>query len=149
MTATPHDVLTSYGLHELADWAENPGIAPCLRAAVDQCTGALPCDQCDMPAADALRPVALRRVDPPFVAITLRWLHDDGERALLDRDFAIWAQSLLASGEEFSYDDFATIDACPLPPPAPLSLAGSGFLAGSGPPDPAMRPAGLQMFVKC
>ena len=28
MTASPHDVLTSYGLYELADWAENPGIAP-------------------------------------------------------------------------------------------------------------------------
>ena len=28
MTATPHDVLTSYGLYELADWAENLGLAP-------------------------------------------------------------------------------------------------------------------------
>ena len=105
--------------------------------------------QCDMLAADALRPVALRRVAPPFAAITLLWLHNNGERALLDRDFGVWAQGLLASGEEFSYDDFAAIDVCPLPPSAPLSLVGSGFLAGSLPPDPAMRPAGAQQFVKC
>ena len=36
-----------------------------------------------MPATDALRPVALRRVAPPLAAVTLRWLCDDGERALL------------------------------------------------------------------
>jgi hypothetical protein len=104
-----------------------------------------------MPAADALRPIALRRVAPPFAAITLRWLHDDGERALLDRDFGMWAQSLLASGGEFSYDDFAAIDAsrCPLPPPVPLSLAGSGFLAGSALPDPAVRPVDTQVLVQC
>jgi hypothetical protein len=28
MTATPHDVLRQHGLYELADWAENPAIAP-------------------------------------------------------------------------------------------------------------------------
>ena len=28
MTASPHDVLRQYGLYDLADWAENPGLAP-------------------------------------------------------------------------------------------------------------------------
>ena len=28
MTASPHDVLTSYGLYDPADWAENPAFAP-------------------------------------------------------------------------------------------------------------------------
>ena len=45
--------------------------------------------QCDMPAVNALQPVALRRVAPVFAAVTLRWLHDGGERALLDHDFGV------------------------------------------------------------
>ena len=105
--------------------------------------------QCDMPAVNALHPVALRRVAPMFAAVTLRWLHDDGERALLDHDFGVWAQSLLAPGGESSYDDFAAVDACPLPPPAPHSLAGSGFLAESGPPRPVAHPADEWAFVEC
>ena len=28
MTASPHDVLRQHGLYDLADWAENPGLAP-------------------------------------------------------------------------------------------------------------------------
>ena len=103
----------------------------------------------NMPAADALRPVALRRVIPPLAAITLRWLHDDGERTLLRCDFGVWAQSLLVSGEAFSYNDFTAVDACPLPPPAPLSLAGAGFLAGSVPSEHTARPAGMQEFLFC
>ena len=103
----------------------------------------------DMLAADALQPVALHRMAPLFAAITLRWLHRDGERALLDRDFGTWAQSLLVPGGELSYDDFAAVDACPLPPSAPPSLAGSGFLAGSAPPDPAVRTADARQFVEC
>ena len=51
-----------------------------------------------MPAVVALRPVALRRVALLFAAITLRWLHDDGERALFNRDLGVWAQSLPAPG---------------------------------------------------
>ena len=105
--------------------------------------------QCDMPAVNALHPVALRRVAPMFAAVTLRWLNDDGERALLDHDFGVWAQSLLAPGGESSYDDFAAVDACPLPPLAPHSLAGSGFLAESGPPRPVAHPADEWAFVEC
>ena len=49
--------------------------------------------QCDMPAVNALQPVALayvlRRVAPVFAAVTLRWLHDGSERALLDHDFGV------------------------------------------------------------
>ena len=40
-----------------------------------------------MPAAAALQPVGLRRFAPTFAAVTLRWLHDTGERALLATDF--------------------------------------------------------------
>ena len=45
----------------------------------------------DMLAADALRPVALSHMAPPLAAVTLRWLHDDGECALLDGGFSKWA----------------------------------------------------------
>ena len=83
----------------------------------------------DMLAADTLRPVALSRVAPPLAAITLRWLHDDGERVLLDGNFGVWAHGLLVPDGAHSYDEFAAIDACLLPPPAPPSLAGAGFLA--------------------
>ena len=48
--------------------------------------------QRDMLAVAALHPVALRRLAPMFAAVTLRWLHDEGERALLDHDFGMWAQ---------------------------------------------------------
>ena len=84
-----------------------------------------------------------------FAAVTLRWLHDGGEHVLLDRDFGVWAQDLLAPGEASGYDDLATVDACPVLPPAPLSLAGPGFLADSGLPHPATHPEDAQAFVKC
>ena len=105
--------------------------------------------QRDMLAAAALQPVALRRVALVFAAVTLRWLHDEGERTLLDRDFGAWAHSLLVTGEASSYEDFAAVDACLLPCPAPQSLAGSGFLAESGPPRPAAHPADEWAFVEC
>ena len=63
--------------------------------------------QRDMLAVAALQPVALRRFAPTFAAVTLRWLHGEGERALLDHDFGVWAQGLLAPGATSSYDDFA------------------------------------------
>ena len=91
----------------------------------------------------------LRRVAPVFAAVTLGWLHDGGERALLDHDFGVLAQSLPVPGRESSYDDFALIDACPLPPSAPPSLAGSGCFADSGPARPAAHPEGAQVFVRC
>ena len=68
---------------------------------------------------------------------------------MLDHDFGVWAQGLLAPREISGYDDFAIVDACPLPPPAPLSLVGSGFLADSGPPRPATHPADAWTFVEC
>ena len=105
--------------------------------------------QRDMLAVAALQPVALRRFAPTFAAVTLRWLHGEKERALLDHDFGVWAQGLLAPGATCSYDDFALVDACPLPPSAPPSLAGSGFLADSGPPRPAAHPADEWAFVEC
>ena len=117
------------------------------RRLASACVSAL-CQR-DMLAAAALQPVALRRVAPVFAAITLRWLHDDGDRALLDHDFGVWAQGLLVPGGTSSYNDFATVDACLLPPPAPQSLAGSGFLADSGPPRPAAHLADEWAFVKC
>ena len=105
--------------------------------------------QPDMLAADALRPVALRSVAPLLAAVTLRWLHNDGERALLNSDFGIWIQGLLVPGGAFSYDDFAVVDACPLLSTAPLSLAGAGFLAESVPSGRTAGPAGAQEFVEC
>ena len=105
--------------------------------------------QRDMPAASVIHLVALRNVAPVFAAVTLRWLHDGGDRALLDHNFGVWAQDLLAPGEIFGYDDFATVDACPLPPQAPLSLAGSRFLADSVPPRPTTHPEDAQAFVEC
>ena len=77
------------------------------------------------------------------------WLHDDGERALLGYDFGVWAQSLSAPGGGSGYDDFAAVDVCPLPLPAPQSLAGSGFLAESGPLHPMVHPADEWAFVEC
>ena len=54
--------------------------------------------QRDMLAVAALHPVALRHFAPMFAAVTLRWLHDEGERALLGHDFGVWAQGLLVPG---------------------------------------------------
>ena len=99
-------------------------------------------------AAAALQPVALRRVAPAFAAVTLHWLHNNGERALLGHDFGVWAQGLHVAGAASSYDDFAGVEACPLPRPAPQSLADSGFLAASGPPRPAPHPADEWAFVE-
>ena len=48
--------------------------------------------QCGMLAAAALQPVALCCVAPVFAAVTLRWLHDDGERVLLGHDFGVGAR---------------------------------------------------------
>ena len=85
-----------------------------------------------------------------FAAVTLRWLHNNGECALLDCDFSAWTQGLLVAGEATSYDDFAAVDACLLLPcPAPQSLTGSGFLADSGPPHPVAHPADEWAFVEC
>ena len=103
----------------------------------------------DMLAADALRPVALSRMAPSLAAITLRWLHDDGERTLLDGSFGEWAHGLLVPDGAHSYNEFAAVDACPLPPPAPQSLAGAGFLAEAAASSPAVRPSGAQEFVQC
>ena len=74
-----------------------------------------------MLAAAALRPVALRQVAPSLAAVTLRWLHSDGERALLAGEFGAWAFGLLVPGGAHSYDEAAVVDACPLPAPAPPS----------------------------
>ena len=63
----------------------------------------------------SLQPVALRRVAPVLAAVTLRWLHDEGERVLLDHYFGVWAHSIPVPGGTFGYDDFATVDACPGP----------------------------------
>ena len=83
--------------------------------------------QQDMLAADALRPVALRRVALPLTAITLRWLHDDSEHVLLNSDFGVWTQNLLVPSGVFSYDD--TLCACFCPwrrchSPVPVSSPG-------------------------
>ena len=86
---------------------------------------------------------------PSLAAITLRWLHDDGERALLDGSFGVWAHGLLVPDGAHSYDEFAAIDACPLPPSAPPSLAGPGFLAETAVSSPALCPLGAQEFVQC
>ena len=67
-----------------------------------------------MSAAAVLRPVAPHRVAPVLTAVILRWLHGNGKCVLLTTDFA-------------------AVDACPLPAPAPLSLARPGFLVDSAP----------------
>ena len=42
-----------------------------------------------MPAAAVLQPVGFRQVAPVFPAVTLRWLHGTGERALRTTDFGV------------------------------------------------------------
>ena len=58
-----------------------------------------------------------------------------------------WLRGLLVADTPSSYGDFAVVDACPVPRPALPSLAGSGFLAASGPPNPAPHPADEWAFV--
>ena len=74
---------------------------------------------------------------------------DDGERALLAGEFGAWAYGLLVPGGADSYDEAAVVDACPLPAPAPPSLAGAGFLADAAVFSSAPRPAAAQEFVLC
>ena len=52
----------------------------------------------DMHAAVALQPVALHQAALIFAAVTLRWLHDSGDRVLLATDFGVWACGLLIAG---------------------------------------------------
>ena len=103
----------------------------------------------NMPAAAVLQPVALQQAAPVFAAVILRWLHDSGDRALLATDLGVWARGLLIAGTPSSYDNFAEVDACPLPCPALPSLASSGFLAASGPPCPAPHPVDEWQFAEC
>jgi hypothetical protein len=102
-----------------------------------------------MLGADALRPVALSHAALSLAAVTLRWLHDDGERALLGGDFGAWAHGLLVPGGVHGYDEFVAVDACPLPPPAPPSLAGGGFLAEGVISSSTVSPANVREFVRC
>ena len=61
----------------------------------------------------------------------------------------MWAHGLLVPDGVHSYDEFAAVDVCPLPPLAPPSLAGAGFLAEAAASSPAMRPANVREFVQC
>ena len=88
-------------------------LRPISRLLASACVSSL--HTCGMPAAAVLRPMELRKVARVMAAVTLRWLHGNGECALLATDVGTWAAGLPVPDASLGYANFAEVDASPLP----------------------------------